>query len=104
MLVYSIIGALFGVVATLVIIHYKKAGLGTGKLAGVYALWIIGLLALCFGIDWAYASLTETEPQSAAMGLLMFGGIGIILGVIGFRLGLPKKPNAKPSPQAAKEA
>ena len=80
MLVYSIVGALFGVVATLVILHYKKAGFAAGKLAGVYALWIVGLLALCFGIDWAYASLTETEPQSAAMGLLMFGGIGIILG------------------------
>ena len=104
MLVYSIIGALFGVVATLVIIHYKKAGLPTGKLIGVYALWIVGLVALCFGIDWAYASLTETEPQSAAMGLLMFGGIGIILGVIGFRLGLPKKEGGKPASQAVEEA
>lgn len=103
MLVYSIVGALFGVAATLVILHYKKAGFAAGKLAGVYALWIVGLLALCFGIDWAYASLTETEPQSAAMGLLMFGGIGVILGVIGFRLGMPKKEGAKPA-QAAEEA
>lgn len=90
MLVYSIVGLVIGAVITLLVVHYRKANLSTGKRVGVLVLWIIGLLAIAFGIDWAYACTLEVEGQSAAMGLLIFGGIGIILAVIGFRLGKAK--------------
>ena len=66
-----------------------------GKLVGILVLWILGLVSVAFALDWAYACTLEVEPQSAAMGLLIFGGIGIILGVIGFRVG--KMGEKKPS-------
>ncbi len=98
MAVYSLVGVFIGVAATLVILHYKKADLPLGKFVGVCVLWIVGLLAVGFGVDWAYASTLEVETQSSAMGLLFFGGFGVILGIIGFRLGAPKA--AKDSTEA----
>lgn len=90
MIVYSLVGALAGAAITFLALHYSKVDMKAGKRAGVLALWILGLIAVAFGIDWAYASTLEVEPQSAAMGLLIFGGIGIVLGIVGYRLGKAK--------------
>lgn len=96
MLVYSIVGAAVGIVGTLVFMNYAKGELGAGKRIGIYVLWAFGLLAIGFGVDWAYACTLEVEPQSAAMGLIMFGGIGAVLCVIGYRVGRAK-PEKKDS-------
>lgn len=102
MFVYSIVGALVGAAITFLALYYSKVDMKAGKRAGVLVLWILGLIAVAFGIDWAYASTLEVEPQSAAMGLLIFGGIGIILGIVGYRLGKAKPIGSeKSTPDAA---
>ncbi len=106
MMVYSLVAALFGATVTLLVIHYRKQEMKPGKLAGVLVLWTLGLISVAFALDWAYACTLEVEPQSAAMGLLIFGGIGIILGVIGFRVGKmgEKEPSEKDPAETAPTA
>ncbi len=106
MFVYSIIGALVGAGILFLVLHYSKIEMKGGRRAGVLILWILGILAIAFGIDWAYASTLEGEPQSSAMGLLIFGGIGIVLAIIGFRVGRikPASGNADAANAAAAEA
>ncbi len=86
MLVYSIVGALFGIVACLLVAYCKHKELVSGRFAGSYALMLIGVLSILFSIDWGYASFIEGEPQAAAIGFLVFGGLGIVLFLIGFRV------------------
>ena len=107
MLVYSLVGLVIGAVITLLVGHYRKIEMSTGRLVGVLILWILGLLAVAFALDWAYACTLETEGQSAAMGLLIFGGVGVILAVIGLRLGMVKKAkveDAEPAEVAEESA
>lgn len=91
MLMYILVGVALGIVATTLVLHYQKTGLEGGKRIGVYILWLIGLCLIGFGLAWALAAMEEAEPQSAAMGILVFGGIGAIFAIVGFRLGLVKK-------------
>ena len=102
MLIYTLVGVLFGILLILIIQHYQKAELTAGKLVGVMVLIIIGMILVCFSLDWAFASVIEGEPQAAAMGLLVFGGIGVIFAICGWRLGKGKSAD-KPA-NAAKEA
>lgn len=92
MLMYILVGVALGIVATILVLRYQKAELAGGKLVGVCILWLIGLILIGFACAWAIAAIQEAEPQSAAMGLLVFGGIGAIFAIIGFRLGMPAKP------------
>lgn len=101
MLVYTIVGLAVGIAGTLIVSRYAKSALSTGKKAGALILWIIGLVAIGFAVDWAYACYLEVEMQSAAMGLLIFGGIGVILAVIGYRVGRPKKGEVSGSEERA---
>ena len=39
-----------------------------GSKIDVLFLTVLGVLALCFGIAWTYASFVEGEPQAASMG------------------------------------
>jgi ethanolamine transporter EutH len=91
MLIYVIVGIIFGIVALLLVNHYQKVEMSAGKRIGVYILWLIGLALICFACCWGIAASAEGEPRSMAMGFLVFGGIGIVFALIGFRLGLVKK-------------
>ena len=70
----------------------KKSGIDVrGKKALVLALWAVGLILIGFSCDWGYAAVAEGEPQSMAMGFLVFGGIGLVFAIVAFRLGMAKK-------------
>jgi hypothetical protein len=53
-----------------------------------YAIPILvtGVVLVLFGIAWAGSSFLEGYPQSAAMGLTLFGGTGLIVAVQAWRL------------------
>lgn len=95
MLVYSIVGALFGVAVLFIIKFAHSKNIRDGKLYGSIALMVFGALLIAFSLNWAYASIIEGEPQAAAIGFLVFGGIGIVFALLGVRLTsssvLPKK-------------
>lgn len=90
MIVYTTAGALFGVAILLLFKFCKSKGLTGGKLIGSYALMLFGALLIGFSIDWGWGSIVEGEPQSAAIGFLVFGGLGIVFALIGFRLATAK--------------
>ena len=45
----------------------------------------LGLLLVLFCIAWSSASVFEGEPRAASMGLIMFGGSGLIVLVLTWR-------------------
>lgn len=77
------------------------AFVGYRKIAQQYQLNIIatlGILAsagcMWFCIAWSWASFVEREPQSGAMGLIMFGLISIIIFAVTWRTQIaPNKLN-----------
>jgi len=54
-----------------------------------YAMILVANLSVIFSIAWAYESILETEIQAAMMGLLFFGGPGIILAIMTYRINKP---------------
>lgn len=86
MLVYTLVGATAGI---LIYILITKIAFGTkpnGTKVGTLTSGIISVLALCFSLDWGFASVVEGEPQAMAIGFLIFGGIGIFFGLIAYRI------------------
>ena len=79
MLVYTLVGLAVGIVGTLLVLRYKDADMANGKKALVLALWAVGLILIGFSCDWGYAAVAEGEPQSMAMGFLVFGGIAVLI-------------------------
>ena len=70
-------------------------GLGMLALARRYAIdwkaWvgmITGCLLVLFAIAWAAASYAEGEPQSGAMGIVVFGGAGLVVLALTWRLSI----------------
>ena len=47
------------------------------------AMLYLAVLLIGFGLAWAYTSFLESEPYAAYMGLVVFGGLGLILGGLG---------------------
>ena len=45
----------------------------------------VGELAVLFCIAWSVASLLEGEPRAASMGLMLFGGAGLVILVVTWR-------------------
>lgn len=101
MLVYSAVGILIGIAAVILFGFCKAKVCSKGRRVGSYILLLIGLLLIAFSIDWGFGSIIEGEPQSAAMGFLVFGGIGIIFALIGFRLATAKPKETKKLKEAA---
>ncbi len=71
------------------------AGLGRLTLARRHPIdwkaWvgmIVGCLLVLFSIAWAVASFAEGEPQSGAMGILLFGVGGLIVLALTWRLNI----------------
>jgi len=51
---------------------------------------VLGEFLVLFCIAWSTASIFEGVPRSASMGLLMFGGSGLIVLVLTWRLLIQK--------------
>jgi len=51
-----------------------------------------GWFLLLFCIAWSTASVFEGVPRAASMGLLMFGGVGLIVLILTWRLSIQKSP------------
>ncbi|WP_375749439.1 tetrachloroethene dehalogenase [Vibrio sp. HN007] len=65
---------------------------GYRKISGLYRLNIIAILGLMtsaagiwFCVAWSWASFAEREPQSGAMGLIMFGLTSVAIFAITWR-------------------
>ncbi len=46
-------------------------------------LLCLSVFLIGFGLAWCYTSFQENEPYAAYMGLIVFGGLGIVLGGLG---------------------
>ena len=68
--------------------------------------WLLvgaGVLLILFNIDTYVYSLAELEPKAANLSLLFLGLPGLILMVLGIRLGFTRK-GSSPSKKGAKAA
>lgn len=81
---YFILGAFF--VGIQVLIRMVLQKLDKAKLWPNCILTLTANALIIFSIAWAYASMLEHEIQAAMMGLLVFGGMGIIIGIVAYRL------------------
>ena len=88
MLVYAIIGALFAIVQVLIRKHLQS--MDKAKLFPNCFLMLIANALIFFSIAWAYASVIEFEMQAAMMGILVFGGPGVLLGLGTYRFVINK--------------
>jgi hypothetical protein len=48
-------------------------------------LLLTGVLFILFGLAWGGSSLLEGYPQSSAMGIVIFCGIGFVISVLTWR-------------------
>jgi len=55
---------------------------------------VLGWFLVLFCIAWSTASVFEGVPRSAAMGLLMFGGAGLVTLILTWRLVVQKAARA----------
>ena len=46
-------------------------------------LLYLSVFLIGFGLAWCYTSFLENEPRSAYMGLIVFSGLGLVLGALG---------------------
>jgi hypothetical protein len=67
--------------------RYELSWLGWAGLA-------LGEFLILFCIAWSTASIFEGVPRAASMGLLMFGGAGLVVLVLTWRLVVQKAPKA----------
>lgn len=58
---------------------------------------VFGEFLLLFAIAWSFSSVAEGVPRSRSMGAIMFGGFGLVVLVLTWRL---KIQNASKSPIA----
>lgn len=50
-----------------------------------WILLILAVLLILFAIMWSVSSIAEGEPRAGGMGLLIFGGLGLILLIVSIR-------------------
>ena len=48
-------------------------------------LLYLSIFLIGFGLAWCYTSFLENEPRAAYMGLIVFCGLGLVLGILGLR-------------------
>ena len=92
MLMYALFGGLF--VAIQLVIRYKLMQVGKAKLWPNCILVLIANAAIMFSVAWAYGSIMEYETQAAFMGIVMFGGVGVVFAIIAYRV-ISKSPKAE---------
>lgn len=83
-MIYIVVGALFILIQ--MFIHNKLVKMGQPMISVPEILMLICNASIMFAIMWVYGSLVEFEVQAAFMGLVFYGGFGIIVGIIGFRM------------------
>ena len=88
MLVYFALGGLFVGLQLYVWNLLKRSGQPNFFLSNF--VFLLGNSLLCLGLAWMYASILEHEMQAAMLGLVVFGGLGLVLGIVGYRI------NSKP--------
>lgn len=81
---YLLLGIVFTLIQIIIFNQLKKKNVSQFWLSN--ALLLIANISILFSIAWVYESILETEIQAAMMGLLFFGGPGIILGIITYRI------------------
>jgi hypothetical protein len=84
MLIYFIFGGLFVGLQMYIWNLLKRTGKANLFLNSLVFLFANSFLVL--GLAWMYASIVEHEMQAAMLGLVVFGGLGIVLGIVGYRL------------------
>ena len=78
---YLILG---GTVMWTIMLAYRKDVDHKSRL--IFRILITLAILLCaFGVAWGYTSLNEDELQAAFMGLLVFGGMGLVAGLLAKR-------------------
>jgi hypothetical protein len=90
MLIYFIFGGLFVGLQVYVWNLLKRADKANLFLSSLIFLFANSFL--CLGLAWMYASIVEHEMQAAMLGLVVFGGLGIMLGIVGYRLNFGTSP------------
>ena len=63
--------------ATSIVICYKLYEIYQMKWLS-WTLLILGISVLMFGIAWSISSVLEGVPRSGSMGMLFFGGLGLV--------------------------
>lgn len=57
----------------------KKSKLG-------FTCIIFSVFSFAFSILWTYDSFLENEVRAASMGIMIFGGLGIVLALLAFKI------------------
>jgi NosR/NirI family nitrous oxide reductase transcriptional regulator len=87
-LVWLAIGILLGISAYLYVRLHRRRIVDWKGWGGLLA----GESLVLFCVAWSAASLGEGEPRAASMGLIFFGGAGVLTLVLTWRLFLSKAP------------
>ena len=84
---------LAGILITLAQIkaHSLLKEMGKARLWPTCTLVLVANLHIALGFLWAVSSILEHEMQAAMTGVLVFGGMGIVIGVFNYRLFICKK-------------
>ncbi len=83
MLFYFILGGLF--VGLQLYIRNLLTKSGKAKFFPNCVLFLLANTFLALGVGWMYASLMEHEIQAAMIGLVVFGGSGIVIAIAAYR-------------------
>lgn len=54
-----------------------------------------GIATVLFGVAWTVGSIVEGEPQAAALGAMMFGGMGVAIVALTARLLIKPKQSTE---------
>ena len=89
---YMVIGILFLGVQLFLNSKLQKMGEKVLSLANLF--FLICNASVMFAIMWVYGSLMEHETQAAFMGIVFYGGFGIVFGIIGYRILMMRRSKA----------
>lgn len=81
-LMWFAVGFIAGLSALLAVELYRRFDIDWRGWAGL----AVGELLLLFCVAWSTASVAEGEPRAASMGLIMFGGAGLMVLAVTWRL------------------
>jgi hypothetical protein len=91
-LMWFAVGLIAGLSVLLAIELHRRFDIGWPGWAGL----ALGDLIVLFCIAWSTASVAEGEPRAASMGLIMFGGTGLIVLAVTWRLFIDPAIKAAP--------
>ncbi len=91
-LMWLSVGILTGISAWIIYVLNKRYYIDLVAWLGL----ISGIFSVLFGIAWSVSSVLEGVPRSGSMGILLFGGLGLIILLLTWRFNLQhsKKPEA----------